>query len=298
MKNRAGLSIIWMCLLASMAGCQKSSPPSAEQTVFRDEPKVTAPRQKNPDKAMFESGMDSAEIPLHRDIFEPFDDVHLSPDELAIQHRILNALWNTPLGQMYFAFLFDDVDRELVTGRSRQLVNRIFSEGRQVATRIAALQLLTEDLYRRNRMNDETRLRAVLLEDGISRKQMSLSEETRNRVVYQAAMFFLAALPFGSPAVREEAKGLGKSMLRGTKRIFHRGHLGEAPKRRLGRLVSREVFKDYQVGSAVNFFFSTFGPYSMLYFFWEDWLTAATGTAITDKTMLYGLDNLIRMAGF
>lgn len=258
---------------------------------------------EDPETAMSAPGMGDSQIPIDRSLFDPFHIRDQTPDQIEFRTRALNALWKTPLGQMFFAYLKDDVAKDQVISRGRQFVTRIFSEGRQVSTRIMALQLLSDDLYARSLMTTDMIQRAFLLEGEISNRRIQGSQETQNGVVYQAAIFFLASLPFGSPLVRAEAKKGLNAVGERFRNIFRRGESVRKPFTdeehvAFKDLFTLKIFEDYKISHAANFFFATYGPYSMSYFFWNDWLKAATGFAVNDKLMLDGLDQLLRAASF
>ena len=62
----------------------------------------------------------------------------------------------------------------------------------------------------------------------------------------------------------------------------------------LKRFFSRKMLRKYEPSYAANVFFTTFGPYSMSYFFYEEWLSAAIGQHAGDVNMLFGLDDLLK----
>ena len=197
----------------------QSSPPLSDEEIQRrvrenkkteDEERKRAEQgqQKDMAEALAEPGMESAKIPVNPGLFMPFKERPSTPADIETRQRMMNALWNTPLGQMLWYYLFNDESKLQQPSMSRQFVRRIFAASSQVSTRISALHLLVSDLYVRDLMTQEAGYRISLLENDIFQENEKLNSETKNWIVYQAAAFFIFSLPFGSPIVREEAMKL------------------------------------------------------------------------------------------
>lgn len=223
-------------------------------------------------------------------------------NEQMARKKIMNALWQTPFGQMYLAYLTDDKSKADVVAAAHQIVDRTYGEPNQTVTRIGALHLLTEDIYLSGMMDQDVLSRIILLNGSLTSARVRASQNTPKELAYQAALFFLASLPFGSPVVRREGWKLLSIFGRNIKSLMtfkgFSGYPTEDARLHLSNLFSRDVFKDYEIGKSVSFFFSTFGPFSMVFVFWTDWSQAVTGENVHDTLLLRGLDKLIDMANF
>lgn len=247
--------------------------------------------------------LNESPIPIRNESLFPDNNKRTySPQERLVRKKIANALWQTPLGQMYLTYLTDPIDRMDIVARGNQIVDRVFSDGDQAVKRVAALQILTEDAYVSGYMTEEALDRLAILEGQVSAARLRASRNMPRTLAYQAAIFFVTSLPFGSPIVRREGDKILTLVTRNIRSILGlRGLTGFArdeEELRLRRLLTKEVFKRYEFSKAMGFFFGTYGPFSMVYILWADWGPAVTGKNMRDTVMLFGLDDLTDLSQF
>jgi hypothetical protein len=225
---------------------------------------------------------------------QPFEE--RDPARVAQRRHIVDAIWATPLGQMYLEYVFKPLSQDEIPYLSRQLADRAFQEPRLVVTRIAALQLLTEDLYAHGKLHGDASARVLLLEGEFSKRRLRRDQLLDSSVVFQAAGFLLFSLPFGSPMVRKESANVGRFVAARLKTAAgvksKRTYEELRAKINLGRLASWDVLRGYKVSKAVNVFFNTYGSYTVVYFFIFQWAQTA-GVGPEDNRLLYGLDDLL-----
>lgn len=332
MRRRLKTRLIFRLLILAMASCQKTARTSTDR---HDEPSAPAhlseltPAQvrrivvrgrgrekaeiKKAASARAEKSMTidealrgrhvNADRPiLDRGLLDSMEHRHYTKNEQMARKKIMNALWQTPFGQMYLAYLTDDKSKTDIVAAAHQIVDRTYGEPNQTVTRIGALHLLTEDIYLSGMMDQNVLSRIVLLNGSLTSARVRASQNTPKELAYQAALFFIASLPFGSPIVRREGWKLLSIFGRNIKSLLtvngFSGYPSESARLHLSSLFTRDVFKDYEIGKSVSFFFSTFGPFSMVFVFWTDWSQAVTGENVHDTLLLHGLDKLIDMANF
>ena len=299
-----------LSLLVSMLLQVHAAPPNEDEITRRSQQnavtdgkeKAAAQRENNPkeiDRALAEPSATQPDIPIDRELIIPFE--HRPGDErdIEVRHRVVNAIWKTPLGQTLYAFLFDDIKPKEMPALARQFMRRIFSNGPQVPTRLAALQLLVEDLYVRGRLTDDAVRRVVILHGDLYQEDQNSASKVKRTLVIMLVLFFIMSLPFGSPIVRQETGKIWDRPKAFFRRVIRRVKEDQKLERVTPlRIFKRDVFKDFQISYAVNTFFATFGPVSMLFFLYKDWLIGANGQLMHDNGMLLGLDALLRATEF
>jgi hypothetical protein len=249
--------------------------------------------------AVAEPAAASDSIPINRDLSVPFTRRPGTPKDEEVRKRIVNAVWNTPLGQTLMAFLYDHIDPVELPSRARQFNRLIFADGAQISTRLAAMQLLSEDLYVHERLDHDVLTRLMLLQTNLAQEAINGQNKTKNAVVQLCMLFFILSLPFGSPVVRDETMKMWSRPAKFFKRILRLVKEDQKLKGiELHRLFQRDVFKGYEISAAVNIFFASFGPISMLFFLYKEWSDGLTGQLVHDKIMLLGLDTLLHATEF
>lgn len=287
------------------------SPEQVERTVEQkkkrdlqdqEEPSEDQERTKTIEEALSDP-LNESPVPIRNEsLFTGGQKRTYSPEERLVRKKIANALWQTPLGQMYLTYLTDPIDRMNIVARGNQIVDRVFSSSRQAIKRVAALQILTEDAYVSGYMTEDALDRLAILEGQMSAARLRASQYTPRSLAYQAAIFFVSSLPFGSPIVRQEGRKVLTLVARNIRSIVRlrglRGFERHEEELALRRLLSKEVFNDYELSKSVSFFFGTFGPFSMVYILWAEWSQAVTGQNVRDSVMLFGLDDLTDLTQF
>lgn len=199
-------------------------------------------------------------------------------------------LWKTTLGQAYHELLFADYARELFPNRSERLALRVVSEPAKLAARVAALQIMNEDLYVREKMNDEIRSKIQLLEASIQKDREEAQRSAFKTVLSHIPYVLLASLPWGSPLIRNEITNFPKEW---SQYIIARIQRKPAapPQVQWKALFSKKVFEDYEVSRPASLFFQTVAPFSIIEFF----LIQEVAGNLTGEA---SLEEMIAMADF
>ncbi len=290
-----------LVLLLATAAAGHAEPPTREELNARieqngkdvKENKKLAAKGINKDlvQAVSEPGMDQPEIPRDEKLFAPFKTKPGTAEEAEMRQRLLNALWNTPLGQMFYYYLFSDHKPVEVPSISRQFVHRIFSDSGHAGIRMAAIYILVGDLYAREKMTPNAVQRLVLLQGDFFQQNETGNATTKSRAVFVGIFFLVLAFPFGYPAFRD---GTRQILEVSYNTLFRRSTSEPVKKIRWSEILSPRSLKKYEPLIAAQFFFSTFGPFSMTYFFYIEWLSAAIGQNVSDTTMMSGLEEIIK----
>ena len=139
----------------------------------------------------------------------------------------------------------------------------------------------------------------MLLQTNLSQEAINAQNKTKNSVVQLCMLFFLLSLPFGSPVIRDETQKIWSRPMAFFKRVLRIAKQEQKLKGLdLRRVFTRGVFEKYEISAAVNIFFASFGPVSMLFFLYKEWSDGLTGQLFHDKIMLLGLDTLLRATEF
>lgn len=215
------------------------------------------------------------------------------------RQRLISQLWDTSLGRMFYSYVKDDVSGQEAAARSHYITNVIYRQPELVFVRVAAIQLLTENLYSREQLEHDELARIVMLQNDIWARRISSQRSPAKTIAIQAVVVLVAMLPFGSPIFRKGTKNvylrlkhsLGAA-LRRKKDVYRQKNIQAVP---LGEVFSREFFKDYELTKAFKTFLDYFGPYSLAFFFWSDWKETARGAYEEDNVMLYGLTDLVKI---
>src|SRR5690606_14246955 len=102
-------------------------------------------------------------------------------------------------------------------------------------------------------------------------------------LAFQSIIAFVLSLFLGSPLIRKNLRNLFRAVFR-----------LQREKLEIKKMFSRELFKGYDYSKGFQMFLSIFGPYTMIYFFWNDWKESARGEFEVDHEMLGGLEELVK----
>lgn len=185
-------------------------------------------------------------------------------EETDPERRIASVLWMTTLGISYQEFLFTDYPLELFPRRCEQLALRIASDTKKLPPRIAALQMLNEDLYVTGRMNEDVRSRIQLLEAEISKDRQEGQRSAVKTVANHIPFLFLASLPWGSPLIRSEIQNFQKAWSHYVISRAQRISVPRPPAVKWRQIFSKQALNDYEIGQPMKLFFQTVGPFSVL----------------------------------
>lgn len=196
----------------------------------------------------------------HEQAVRPTDDPHLE--------QVLETLWASPLGAIYYDYLYGDPENHLT---SREVVDRIFRDGGSAVTSLSALQLMTEQLYDYHLIGNPQVKKLLVLQGDLHQRQNDLAKSPTEHMAYIALGTFLTLIPFGFPTTRAAAMSLLKKLPNSIQPKAVRDFAGGSVPFRLG---------SYEPKFVLGTFFRYFGPFSMLYFAWFDWKESTRGHSI------------------
>lgn len=216
--------------------------------------------------------------------------LRLSTDEeKAHWEKAVDSLWATPLGQLYEEYLFSPTpDHADLPLWARLLVKRMFQEPNLLAVRLIALQIMFEDLYVREKLNDDVLRRAAILGQHIEEKEALVDQARRYKKGFLSGTLIAASVPFGSRAFRQESRKLMRMALRGL-----RGQATHPSRRpRLKRVVNNfsAAYDPLMSVTTLGVFSLATDGWTYLY---NDWLYGSK-FAPKDQAMLAGMDALVR----
>ncbi len=186
--------------------------------------------------------------------------------------QVVESLWESPLGELIHKYLTGSFeDPSDVTRYARTLSDKLMREGPNI-TNISALQLLIEDLYEKGKLTDEGNRRISILQTDMLATQVDTASYPGEGLFYSAVIGMIAALPFGSPLVRNAAKNLISYLAKG---LNFQPVFQDIPRVPIRNLLSTQIVRDYSFRQAIGYFLQYFGPVTMAYFFWFDWKESA-----------------------
>ena len=212
-----------------------------------------------------------------------------TPEEKEAWEKAADSLWQTPLGQLYNEYLFSPTpDHADLPLWARLLAKRIFQQPNMLNLRVAALQIMLEDLYVREKMTPDASDRVMILNAHIAQKDRLFDQQLRYKAAYVVMPVVLAAMPFGSRIFRQEAS---KVVEAGYRRIRGRPiRAGRRPK--LSRFFTDEDDK-FAIPQAANAVGISLWMLEGSIYLYNDWLYGSMW-APKDQVMLLGLDSLVR----
>ncbi len=200
------------------------------------------------------------------------------------RQQVLDTLWTSQLGRLFSSFLFDVARPDEVTSMAREVCNRITKNNLSRTTYLSALHLLTQDLYERRLIDDERQRRLLLLQGMLNERQAEKRGQPTEGLFNYAMYALLAALPFGSPQVRNLmgyiVNRTGKVVDRflpgvGMSRLFPNATVPKA-----SDFALFEILRTFQPTYPFKQFFNYFGPITLMYFYWYDWNESRKGKPI------------------
>jgi hypothetical protein len=188
-------------------------------------------------------------------------------EEQETRRRYAEILWKTALGKQYQDYIFGDYPRELFPRRCAQLADRIVSESKKIAARLAAIQLMNEDLYIVHKMTDDIRTKIQLLEAEIGKDREEQKKMAVMSLFQQVPFVFLASLPWGSPLIRTEARNFSRYSSHYLFATALRKPKPAPPGLEWRNISMSRVFEDYEITTPVQVFYKTIGPLSIIELF-------------------------------
>lgn len=184
--------------------------------------------------------------------------------------QVIEILWGSPLGRIYYSYLFGSPSEN---STSRDVVDRVLSEGGKGVTKLSVLQLLTEELYDKELMGPEQMRRLIVLEGDLRQRQSDLATHPTEHMAYIAAGAFLAILPFGYPPFRHMFLHTVSRIPDWMKTEIIRDAIKDIPP-------TWSNSRKFEISWVLGTFFKYFGPFSFLYFYWFDWKESTRGHSI------------------
>lgn len=184
--------------------------------------------------------------------------------------EVVDILWESPLGRTFFAYMYGSPPEDAT---SRQVVDRVLSDGGKSVTKISALQLLIEELYDNDLMGDEQRRKLDIFRGDMLQRQADLATHPTENIAYIASTAFLSLVPLGYPPVRHALLKLAARIPEWSKTQSLRKLTQNVPPLSVGA-------RTYDIKWVIGTFFKYFGPFSFLYFFWFDWKESTRGHSI------------------
>ena len=233
--------------------------------------------------------------PLDASVLPPLDERWESPEEKARHHRIMDELWSTKLGQLYLAYLTQPLPPSTIPGRANQIITMIFADGDKAGARVRVVQLLTQDLVVREKLDLEG-VRRTIIFDHIVQARKTLGEEETNRWIVNGMITTAAiAAPFGFDGVYEEA---GKLYQLTHSWVYCRENCSKINSDMRRLLNPKNLGRYHPVRMFDKVFLKYFGPISMFYFLWYAWKPGWMNKHKSDTEMLDGRDDLLEHADF
>ncbi|MBX3021904.1 MAG: hypothetical protein KF799_09535 [Bdellovibrionales bacterium] len=206
------------------------------------------------------------------------------------RHPYAEVLWKTTLGKSYYDLLFSEYPRELFPSRCERLALRVISEVDKFPARVAAIQIMSEDIYVTGKMNDDVRSRIQLLDAAVQKDRGEAQRSAVKTVLQHIPYVFLASLPWGSPLIRAEVSGIPKGWANyAVARLHNKPALPYKVQWR--SLFSSKVFENYEIGRPATLFFQMVAPFSII----ELFLVQDIAGNLTADT---SLEAMIMMADF
>lgn len=212
-----------------------------------------------------------------------------TPAEKVQWERAVDALWKTPLGQLYSEYLFtptpDHADLPLW---ARMLAARVYREPNFLPLRISALVIMSEDLYVREKRTADVANRQQILHEHLSQKE-DLAKQ-RDDVQYGNAVSGVVAgsLAYASPAVRGGVRRVGARM-----KNFAKGDYAAAKEPlRLTSMVT-DFRQDWDTEQALKFLGASTLALQAVPYAYNNWYFPSS-IGPKDKSLLLGLDDLVK----
>ena len=218
-------------------------------------------------------------------------------EQINPKQKFTEDLWQTPLGVALNSYLLAPMSDPEFALSLDQLSKRLLSDKAHSLTRISVVQLLTEDLYRNDRLTEDAEKRLRLLESRVSLRRLQESQSPLEHMAAHIPVIIVASLPFGSPLFRQTLSNLGKSAsLRVQRRIVGDFNGRLDPEVNVRNLFTSEILRGYEIRPAFSTFLNVFGVDSFLYFSWHELTKVPRGDLIEDKMVIYDYDTLLAEA--
>jgi hypothetical protein len=170
-----------------------------------------------------------------------------TPPKNPAKAQFAAKLWRTSLGKMYEYYLLAPYNHQDLPELAGRVVEKLLGDPDHTIARVAAVQMMNEDLYVKGRVNENVLARITLLEQEMAKGRRQVETSTAVSILGHIPFVFLAAIPLGSPLVRAEFSNLMKTQGLRIVAWVRRKQAPPAPMVQWRRLASRDFFKDYDV---------------------------------------------------
>lgn len=180
--------------------------------------------------------------------------------------RALNAIRISPLGLLVQTYLFPQPHLPKV--ESTDITERVFASGGRSISALSALHLLIHDISKSQKLEETQQTRLLILQADLFQRQQDVSSYPGEGLAYSTILGFLATLPLGYPPVRHSLRYVSRI-------LFNKPAGAQTP-----------IFsgaRTYNPLVPIKTFFSFFGPFTLLYFFWFDWKESARGHSVGSR---------------
>ena len=202
--------------------------------------------------------------------------------------RAIETVWKTPLGEMYAEYLFSPTeDHADLPLWARMLTDRIFRDPYFIDTRLAAIQVMNDDLYVREQMTLDVNDRITVLTGHFDQERVRMQRDGPRIFFANAGAAILLAIPAGSPAVRRAALVEGSAVMKRLMRQTPRYPAGYE----FGQVFTKfgKGYSKWGVFNAALLIYSAINSVEWL----VDSAIQTPGVGPRDHELLLGLDGLV-----
>lgn len=241
------------------------------------------------------------ETPAPQETTGDFPDfgIPFTHEQMEEYRQVKEQIWASPLGRLLRDYVSSDIDRAQVGRLSSSITERVFSFPDQELIRIAALQVLIEDLYERGEFTPELSYRITILWGNVHQRQFMLNTISTSNLIKQVPIFAVFGFFTGSRLFMTQLRGLSTEIAQAVSTLMklHSFENFAVVGRSLNirSLLSRKFFARYNLAHSVGGFFDTFGPYSFVYIYYYQRKETSGDKLANGKILIYGMKELIQM---
>lgn len=288
----AALATVWLVACGTAHDQPEPPSPPPPVPVTRAESPAPPPSVPEPDPVL------SGSAQLEEISARAAADTILDGDR-ADRERLRARVWNTTLGRMYRAYLFDPADEDRRGHELRLIVQRTFDSVALTEARVLGILLMSDDVLARGLGRDVIRDRIERLKTMLSLRRLALEIHSSYGILDDLPAFVILALAAGSSELREQAKAVSTYGWRRLRSLLPFGDGQEdlareaADRLRWRRLFGKELLNEYSLSSGGRVALTAFGIYAVFY------VQKKSGTpdvaSVTEKLWIYGLQNFDRV---
>jgi hypothetical protein len=269
-------------MLIICVSCQK---PSSENSSRSNDHEQQSPASPQP------SG-DNDEGPF------PILGVPYTHEEMQHYRRLKQQIWKSSLGHLFREYVSEQETTAQVLNLSSVITERVFSVAGEETIRIAAVQIMVEDLYAMGKINSEVSHRLRVLDGNINQRQIILNTVPVEKLLSDTPYFFLIGFLAGSRELGIQSRNLLEALRASAARVWSTKRLREfLPVESEGldwrRVVGPAFFEGYRPMHAVHGFVNVFGPYSFAYIYLFRQRRVMGKEAGVGRVLISGIEELV-----